>query len=97
MAKVRIESTIVLNPQTIQKNDVVTLTVSNLGNVEANFLFNGVSRILPALDSGTKVPTAPFLVSAEGHCFDIDLQFVTANSNIVVDYAYLITEEKQKC
>lgn len=97
MAKVKIESSIVLNPETIQKKDVVTLTVSNLGAVEANFFFNGISRILPALDSGTKVPTAPFLVSAEGHCFDIDLQFVTANSNIVVDYAYLITEEQDKC
>lgn len=96
MARVKIESSTVLNAQTIQKKDVVTLTVSNFGTVEANFFFNGLKRTLPAKDVVTNLPVAPFMASAEGHFFDIDLQFTDANSNIVVDYAYLITEET-KC
>lgn len=97
MSKVKIESNIILNPETIIKKDVVSLTVSNLNSVATTFFFNGVERILPAIDTTNNIPIGAFEVSACGHDFDIDLQFTNSNTKIVVDYAYLIDETSDKC
>lgn len=97
MSKVKVESNIILNPESIKIKDVVTLTVSNLNTAQATFLFNGVQRVLPPFDTVNNVPVGVFVVTAEGHSFDIDLQFTNASSNIIVDYAYLTDSDKEKC
>lgn len=97
MSKVKIESNIITNPERIERTNVVTITVSNLATSATTFFFNGLERKLPAVDSSNNIPVGAFEISACGHEFDIDLQFTQRDTNIIVDYAYLIDETDKKC
>jgi hypothetical protein len=97
MSKVKIESNIIINPERIVKNNVVTITVSNMDTSATTFYFNGVERKLPAIDISNNIPVGAFEISACGHDFDIDLQFTQRDTKIIVDYAYLIDNTDKKC
>lgn len=93
MAKVNLISLEIRTKKVIKDFNVSTLTVSNLSSVATTFLFNGVARKLPPVDA-EGLPVQPFVISDNGHFFDIDLTFNQVDNNLVVDYTTLQPENQ---
>lgn len=94
MAKVNLISLEIRTKKVIKDFNVSTLTVSNLSSVATTFLFNGVTRKLPPVDADG-LPVQPFVISDNGHFFDIELNFNQASNNLLVDYTTLQPQKKE--
>lgn len=92
MAKVNLISLEIRTKKVIKDSNVSTLTVSNMSSVATTFLFNGITRKLPPLYKDG-LPAYNFVISDNGHFFDIELNFNQSDNNIIVDYT---THQPQK-
>lgn len=88
MAKVNILSLEIKSKKLIKEYNVSSFIVSNLSNTPANFLFNGVTRTLPPVDVDG-LPVNPFMISDNGHFFDVELNFNENTNDIILDYTVL--------
>lgn len=92
MPKVSLQSQDLKSKQIWKHKDVTSVCVSNMSLVATSFIFKGVVRHLPAIDTNG-VPVKPFEISDNGNHFDIELNFNQENVNVIIDYAHIINQE----
>jgi hypothetical protein len=84
--KVKVVSRIARNNETIQLVEVSKLVISNFGATESQFRINAIERVLPAFDTKNNVPVGSFVVDACTNTFDLEIEFRTTNSKVVLDF-----------
>lgn len=71
--------------------NVIELVVQNYGTTAVEITIKGTKQTIPAIDSISGIPVAPFVISAFGHDFDIefDINFPSGSGNIIINYSTL--------
>lgn len=92
MPKVSLQSQEIKSKQIWKHKDVTNVCISNMSSVATSFVFKGIVRHLPGTDA-SGLPKRPFEVSDNGNYFDIELNFIQENVNVLIDYAHIINQE----
>lgn len=94
MAKVSLESHEIKTKEVWKVKNLTQVVVSNFSATSTTFIYNGIERVLPAFDAATKLPVGPFQISDNGNDFDLELKFLNAEYNIIIDYSVLIDNDQ---
>jgi hypothetical protein len=92
MAKSNFQSETIIG--TVKKNytNIVQINISNKSiTTNCKMLINGIERVIPVMDDG--LPISDFTLSNPNYEFDIEIEFVQAES-VVVDYFTVIPTPK---
>jgi hypothetical protein len=75
----------------ITLENVIEFVVQNYSAVAIQITVKNVTRTIPAVDSVSGIPSAPFSMSALGHPFDIEFEIVfpSGTGSVIIDYSTL--------
>lgn len=89
MVKVAQHTEEIFEPQTVKLRNVNYVAISNFTQDWIKFRYNGVVRSLKPANNGTP---RFFVIRNFGNIFDVELEFLGGNLNILLEY-FVLEEE----